>query len=157
MAYELTMQKYLLRAGVGVSEDKLTAFDRALIGAGIAQYNLVKISSILPPVCSQQSEITLSKGSLLPTAFSVIYTSNLGDVLSAAVAIGIPEDQNEIGVIMEHSSLTRKDITEKKVRALAVQAMNDRKIAVKEIVSIGTECKVASNEIYCAFASASIW
>ena len=37
--------------GVGIHKDKLNSFELALRAAGIAPYNLVKVSSILPPRC----------------------------------------------------------------------------------------------------------
>lgn len=36
--------------GVGVHKEKLRSFELALREAGIAQYNIVSVSSILPPV-----------------------------------------------------------------------------------------------------------
>ena len=40
-----------LTKGKGVSKEKLTSFEMALRDAGIAEFNLVKVSSIMPPFC----------------------------------------------------------------------------------------------------------
>ena len=40
-----------LTKGVGIHKEKLTSFEEALRGAGIAYCNLVSVSSILPPDC----------------------------------------------------------------------------------------------------------
>ena len=37
--------------GVGKHKEKLTSFEMALRNAKIAEYNLVKVSSIFPPHC----------------------------------------------------------------------------------------------------------
>ena len=37
--------------GVGEGQEKLTSFEMALRNAGIAEFNLVKVSSIMPPYC----------------------------------------------------------------------------------------------------------
>jgi arginine decarboxylase len=37
--------------GVGISKEKLTSFEMSLRDAGIAEYNLVRVSSIMPPNC----------------------------------------------------------------------------------------------------------
>lgn len=153
----LSMQRYTLRTGSGVSTNRITAFDRALIEAGIAQFNLVKISSILPPFCIQESEIKQGKGSLLPTAFSVIYSSSPHDIISASIAIGIPENSEDIGVIMEHSMHESKEITEEIAHSLVEEAMHDRTISLRKIVSLSVECRVVSTEVHCAFAAVSIW
>lgn len=152
-----SLKNYIMRVGVGCSANKLTAFDRALIMAGVSDYNLIKVSSILPPNCFRQDEITLSKGLLLPSAFSSIYSDKTGDTISAAVAVGIPNNNDDIGVIMEHSAFSSKDKTEKIVRGLVMQAMQDRMIPISEIFSVAVECSVEKVEIYCAFATISMW
>ncbi|MDG6220167.1 MAG: pyruvoyl-dependent arginine decarboxylase, partial [Candidatus Thermoplasmatota archaeon] len=40
-----------LTKGVGKSKEKLTSFELALRNAGIASYNIVRVSSIFPPNC----------------------------------------------------------------------------------------------------------
>lgn len=153
----ITLNNYVIRVGTGQSKSKLNAFDRALIGAGVSDYNLIKVSSVLPPHCQLQSKISLKKGLLLPSAFVSIYSDAIGDVISAAVAIGIPEDDNEIGVIMKYSGCNSKELSEQTARSFAVEALNDRKIYIGEITSISIECKVEVPEFYCAFATVSMW
>ena len=43
--------KLFFTKGVGVSKDKLASFELALRNAGIEKFNLVYVSSILPPQC----------------------------------------------------------------------------------------------------------
>ncbi|MEK7098199.1 MAG: pyruvoyl-dependent arginine decarboxylase, partial [Patescibacteria group bacterium] len=43
--------KVFFTKGVGVHKDKLASFELALREAGIEKYNLVYVSSILPPHC----------------------------------------------------------------------------------------------------------
>ena len=45
--------------GVGTHREKLTSFEMALRDAGIACYNLVRVSSIFPPNCE---EISIEQG-----------------------------------------------------------------------------------------------
>jgi len=44
-------KQLFLTKGMGKHKEKLTSFEMALRAAGIAQYNLVKVSSIFPPGC----------------------------------------------------------------------------------------------------------
>ena len=44
-------KKVFLTKGVGVDKHKLTSFECALRDAGIAAFNLVRVSSIFPPHC----------------------------------------------------------------------------------------------------------
>ena len=43
--------KIFFTKGVGQHKEKLQSFELALRDAGIAPYNLVRVSSILPPKC----------------------------------------------------------------------------------------------------------
>ena len=56
---ELIPKKFFLTKGVGVDRHKLNSFELALRNAQIASYNIVRVSSILPPHCNQ---IPASKG-----------------------------------------------------------------------------------------------
>ena len=51
-------------AGVGVSAFELVSFDRALREAGFADYNLLRVSSILPPSVALRPSVDVPKGSL---------------------------------------------------------------------------------------------
>jgi pyruvoyl-dependent arginine decarboxylase len=53
-------QNYLFAAnvnGIGKSQYPLVAFDNALRNAGIGDFNLVKVSSIIPASCVYQERI----------------------------------------------------------------------------------------------------
>lgn len=148
---------FTMSTGTGHSISKINAFDRALISAGISDYNLVKISSIIPPKCVQRETVDAKKGSLLPTAFTFIHSDSVGKRLAAAVAVGIPEDGESIGVIIKHCGYSTKENIEEQARLFALQAMDDRKINTRMILSAAIECTVDTEEDYCAFASVSLW
>ncbi len=148
---------FTLSVGCGHSNSIINAFDRALISAGISDFNLIKISSILPPNCLQEKSVQINKGSLLPTAFSCIHANSVGTHLAAAVAIGIPVNPDNIGVIIECSDFSSKAEVEQFARSNAIQAMNDRNIKVKTVVSVSTECFVETQDDYCALAAVSLW
>lgn len=150
-------KKYIIRSSVGKSKHPLVAFDDALLRAGVGNYNLIKVSSILPPACILKDEITLARGALLPSAYAAIFSADVGTTISAAVAVGIPENSTDNGVIMEHSAVARKEETEEAVRTYVRQAMAERKLKIKDIISASIEVTVASDEIYCAFATVSMW
>ena len=59
MAYE--PHYYTLVSGIGKSQFPLVAFDNALRDAGIGDYNLVRVSSILPPNCKFCDKIAIKK------------------------------------------------------------------------------------------------
>lgn len=99
--------------GKGTSVNGLPSFDKALLDAGVGNYNLVRLSSILPANCEwvDVEDITdhLREGSLLPTAYSTITSDIEGDVIVSTIGVGIPVDGSRVGVIMEYST---KNVTE---------------------------------------------
>lgn len=99
--------KYRIGSGVGASASPLVAFDKALIDAGVGNYNLVRLSSILPAGCVKVDRIDLEEGSLLPTAYATISSSRKGDSLVSVIGVGIPKDRNNVGVIMEYSAINQ--------------------------------------------------
>lgn len=94
--------------GVGVSEKALPSFDKALLDAGVGNYNLVRLSSILPtePKWVPIEEITehIREGSLLPTAYSTISSKTAGQIIVSTIGVGLPKDKSKVGVIMEYST-----------------------------------------------------
>lgn len=100
-------KKYKISNGVGRSISRLVSFDKALIDAGVGNYNLVKLSSILPAGCEKVDSIDIPEGSLLPTAYSTITSDREGDVLVSSIGVGIPVDKSKVGVIMEHSTINK--------------------------------------------------
>jgi len=59
-------RKYFVVSGKGLSEvSMLNAYDRALLDAGIGNYNLVPVSSIIPPGAEEIEPIKLPPGSIV--------------------------------------------------------------------------------------------
>ena len=98
--------KYYMGSGKGRSKKSpLVAFDKALLDAGVGNYNLVRLSSILPARCEKTDKIDIPEGSLLPVAYATISSDVPGDILCSGVAIGFPDDTDKVGVIMEYSEI----------------------------------------------------
>lgn len=133
----------------------LNAFDAALLNAGIGNTNLIKVTSILPPKCRQVNSIALPQGALVPAAYACITSNNPQEIISAAVAISIPEDEEKAGLIMEYAAIGRKHEIEGIVREMAVDAMNTRNRAIKEIKSCAVEYQV--KKIGSVFAAVVLW
>ncbi|MEX1120934.1 MAG: arginine decarboxylase, pyruvoyl-dependent [Balneolales bacterium] len=150
-----TPTTYCLVKGTGDSNMELNAFDKALLDAGVGDTNLMRVSSIVPPGCKEIYEVTLPKGALIPIAYAEITSSVPGDVLSAAVAVGIPEDDEEPGVIMEHEATQPLGKTRDVVEQMVADAFEYRNRKLKEIKTVGIEHIVEVNGA--AFAAAVLW
>ncbi len=148
---------YCLVKGASEGRTRLNAFDNSLLNAGVGDTNLMRMSSILPPNATKRpiDDIDLPAGGLIPLAYATIDSTTPGRYISSAVAVGIPEDDTQPGVIMEFEDHSRLDNVEKIVRQMVVDAFDYRERELKEIQSIGIEHKVEN----CAatFAGVVLW
>jgi len=130
-------QRFFLTSGSGEASTGLNAFDAALLQAGVGDTNLIKLSSILPPGAREVEPFALPKGSLVPLAYGEMVSAERGAVISAAVAVGIPEDDSAAGLIMECSRLGGPGPCERRVREMVIEGMEAiRGVRIKEIRSI---------------------
>ena len=150
-----TPNKYFFVAGSSEGMTKLNSFDQALIDAGIGDTNLIRLSSIVPAACKEVEKMKLPGGALIPIAYAAITSDKPEQIISAAVAIGIPEDDTLPGVIMEYSAPDSKEKVEQHARDMAVEAFRYRDRALKEVKSIAVSIEV--DTIATAFAGIVLW
>lgn len=150
-----TPNTFCLVKGAGEARTRLNAFDKALLAAGIGDTNIVRMSSIVPPSARRVDTVDLPKGGLIPTAYAHIDSETSGEIISAAVAVALPEDPSLPGVIMEHEDTQPLSVVENKVRQMAEDAFAYRNRKLKDLFSIGIEYQV--NECGAVFAGAVLW
>ena len=150
-----TPKLYTLVAGSSEGFTTLNAFDSALLEAKIGNVNLVRMSSILPPLCQQVSQIDLPFGALVPVAYASKTSSTSGITIASAVAVAKPENEQYPGVIMEYSAETSKEDAESHVKKMAEEALHVRKWEIKEIESRSISLTVEG--IGATFAAVVLW
>lgn len=148
-----TPSTFSLVAGSSEGKTPLNAFDGALMNAGVANVNLLRLSSILPPGSTYQEKLVIPPGSLVPTAYGSITSAEPGQLISAAVGVGL--NGNSFGVIMEHALRGTRDEAEAKVRFMVEEAFRMRGLSLSEIKVTSSEHVV--EELGCAFAAAILW
>ena len=98
--------RIFLTKGKGQHKEKLASFEDALRKAGIAPFNLVKTSSIIPPLCrliSKDEGLKLLKpGQIVFLVMSECATDEAHRLISASVGLAIPNDPNRYGYLSEH-------------------------------------------------------
>lgn len=147
---------YILVSGAGVDQFELVSFDKALYSSEIANYNLVKVSSILPPSCKEALSITASQGSILFTAYATISSCEKGKI-SAAVGVGIPQNPDEVGVIMEYSCRDCEEVAVERVRKMVHKSMELRNSNIREIKIASKEVNVSDGVFSTAIAALAMW
>jgi len=150
-----TPVRFKLVAGTAEGRHKLTAFDHAILQAGVGNCNLIKVSSILPPGCRLDPGLVLPPGALVPIAYGFATSSVPGTTISAAVAVGIPADEDSYGVIMEHSGEADREVVEAEVSAMVEEAFAFRQLPLKEIMVASSQHTV--EYLGCAFAGVVLW
>ena len=147
---------YALVSGYGNDKFKLVSFDKALFNAGASNYNLVKVSSILPAKCAQSPIITTKQGSIIFAAYSTYSLNNFG-IISSAVGVGIPKNIDDIGVIMEYSCNDKVEISECNVREMVCKSMAIREIDIAEIKITSVEATASKDEFTTVFSALVMW
>ncbi|SFM21768.1 pyruvoyl-dependent arginine decarboxylase [Methanolobus profundi] len=99
-------KKCFLTKGVGVHKDKLASFELALREARIEKYNLVSVSSILPPNCKlitrEEGINELPAGEIVHCVLARNETNEPQRLVSAAVGTAVPVNEGKYGYISEH-------------------------------------------------------
>ncbi len=98
--------RFFLTKGKGQHKEKLASLEEALRTAGIAPFNLVKITSIIPPHCrliSREEGLKLLKpGQIVFLVMSECATDEAHRLISASVGLAIPNNPNHYGYLSEH-------------------------------------------------------
>lgn len=105
--------------GAGAGTTRLAAFDTALHAAGVAGYNIVRLSSVIPAhsVVHEVPDGDLIPGNQGDIAFCVYaaaYASTPGEQAWAGLAWAIHQDKSGAGVFVEHTAaseyVVRRDL-----------------------------------------------
>lgn len=100
-------KRVFFTCGVGRDSAYLGSFEMALRAAKIECYNLVTVSSILPPKCRiiprEEGLLDLEPGSIVFTVMSRISSNEPHRRISASIGVAIPQNmQDEWGYFAEH-------------------------------------------------------
>ncbi len=92
--------------GVGSHKDELRSFEAALRDAGIEKYNLVHVSSILPPRCKiipkAEGLKELKPGQIVFVVISRCSSNEPRRLIAASIGCAIPADPDAYGYLSEH-------------------------------------------------------
>ena len=109
----LIPRKLFLTCGVGIHREKLTSFEMALREAGIAQFNIVRVSSIFPPNCKiiakDEGMKLLQPGEIVFAVLAEMSTNEPGRRIVASIGIAEPADHDKYGYLSEHHAFGQTD------------------------------------------------
>lgn len=94
--------------GVGKEKERLASFEMALRDANIAEYNLVKVTSIFPPLCKiispNEGVKKLKPGQILYVVLAESSTNEPNRLIAASIGVAVPRDKEQYGYLSEHHS-----------------------------------------------------
>ncbi|MHC4744181.1 MAG: pyruvoyl-dependent arginine decarboxylase, partial [Planctomycetota bacterium] len=98
-------KQVFLTKGVGRHKHRLQSFESALRMAGVAQQNLVQVSSILPPQCKiisrEKGLERLIPGGICYCVLARSDTNEHGRMIASSVGIAVPKDRDKWGYLSE--------------------------------------------------------
>ncbi len=104
----LIPRRVFFTRGVGRHREKLASFEMALRSAGIEKFNLVRVSSILPPNCEivsrEEGLAELSPGEIVFCVLSENSSNEPHRLITASIGCAVPKDSNLYGYLSEHHS-----------------------------------------------------
>src|ERR1700744_2806420 len=118
--------------GVGKHKERLTSFELALRDAGIADQNLVRVSTIFPPNCKlitpKQGLKFVNPGEVVVAVVPENSTREPHRLVVSSIGVAIPTDKNTYGYLSEHHSFGEtEDQAGDYAEELAAEMLADRK------------------------------
>lgn len=99
--------------GVGTHRDQLRSFELALRDAGIEKYNLVHVSSILPPRCKiipkSEGLKELKPGQIVFCVMARCSSDEARRLLAASIGCAVPADPDAYGYLSEHHAFGQNE------------------------------------------------
>lgn len=109
----LVPKKMFFTKGVGYHKEQLASFEMALRDAGIAEYNLVTVSSIFPPNCRRiskdEGKKLLSPGQVVFCVMARNATCEPNRLVAASIGLAQPADPSQYGYLSEHHPFGEKE------------------------------------------------
>ncbi len=103
---KMVPHKVFFTKGVGRHKHELQSFELALRDAGIEKYNIVSVSSILPPGCPivtrEEGLAELVPGQIVHVVLARNSTSEPNRQVAASIGCAVPADGTHYGYLSEH-------------------------------------------------------
>lgn len=106
-------KKIFFTKGVGRHKERLASFELALRDAGIEKFNLVTVSSIMPPNCKlitkEKGLQELKAGEIVHCVLAKNETEENNRLVAASIGCAVPSDINAYGYLSEHHGFGETD------------------------------------------------
>ncbi len=141
-----------LVSGAAEGDSELTAFDNALLKAGIGHLNLIAVTSIFPEGAVLAPLPEIPTGTLTPTVYARIVGETPGETISSCIGVGVT---SRGGVLMEAHGPWSAEQIEQRVGRMVAEGMRVRGLEPYELHFATAEHTV--DRIGSAVAAAVLW
>lgn len=145
-------------SGSGKGRTKLAAFDSALRAAGVADHNLIKLSSVIPPgsvveVTAPEEQLRGGFGDVLYCVYAAAYATERGDDAWAGIGWSRAMDGLGSGLFVEHSGHAEEQVSSMITMSLAdMNSGRQHAFALEDMVLSSAHC---SSQPVCAVVVAT--
>jgi arginine decarboxylase len=137
--------KIQISEGVGIGPTELSAFDQALVHAGVANYNLIYLSSVLPPSSevsfeAEPKSLGGSWGDRLYVVMAQKRTSQRNQEAWAGIG-WVQDTKTRQGLLVEHEGHSEDEIRSDIEHSLTALARNrNMTFGPHQMHIVGTKC-----------------
>lgn len=135
-----------ITAGSGWGRTTMAAFDSALRSAGVADHNLVRLSSVIPPGaqvsrCEPDQQLRGEFGDILYCVYAAAYATERGDDAWAGVGWSRVMDGSDRGLFVEHTGHSEEQVNSMIQMSLAdMNAGRDRSFVFEDQLLSSAHC-----------------
>ncbi|CAA9324379.1 MAG: hypothetical protein AVDCRST_MAG34-256 [uncultured Nocardioidaceae bacterium] len=143
-----------IRTAAGQGRTAMSAFDAALHGAGVSDFNLIRLSSVIPQasrISFDSDPVVGDHGDKLYCVYAAAHAARPGE--TAWAGIGWVRDPSGNGLFVEHVAETEDSLLE--LIHLSLEDMNERRGGGYGPVESATASVTAEDRPACALAFAS--
>jgi len=135
-----------ITAGSGRARTSLAAFDAALRSAGVADHNLIRLSSVIPggavvEVCPAEDQLRGSFGDVLYCVYAVAHATERGDDAWAGIGWALAADGTGRGLFVEHSGHSEEQVSNQITMSLDdMDSGREQKFSLEDTLLSSAHC-----------------
>lgn len=137
MEGNLLPKKLFFTRGKGIGDMELESFEAALRDAGIERFNLVEVSSIIPPNCEivkkEEGAKMLSTGQIVFLVLSREESNEPNRLIASSVGMAKPKDASQHGYLSEYKSFGESEETAGREAELLATQMLASTLGVQQL------------------------
>ena len=160
-------KKIFFTKGIGTDKDRRVSFENALKDAGIEKFNLVYVSSILPPNCEiidkKEGLKKLKPGEIVYCVMAKNETNEANRTISASIGIAKAKKNKTHGYLAEYNSIDEtEEKTGKDAEDIAARMLSDslkERIHQSEFITsnISQSFKTTKKSIYATVVATAVF